>query len=143
MWFAVVDLCNSRILQREFQTIPTVHNWTLAHGFVLTMGGFALKIPSGDRFRPSVQHFFALLKSDYIKGLEITKEDIEDKADASPIIKLLAVLQILWFTTNAVGRAAQRLPITTLELFTFAIVFCSVLNYACWWYKPRRAPVLS
>jgi len=100
------------------------------------MGGFALKTPSGDRFRPSVQHFLALLKSDYIEDLEITKEDIEDKANASAIIKLLAVLQILWFTTTVVGRATQHLPITTLELFTCAIVFCSVLNYACWWYKP-------
>lgn len=136
LWLAVVDLCKARLLQREFQKIPTVSSWTIDHGFVLTMGGFTLKTPSGDRFRPSIQRFLDLLKSDEIEGLEIAKEDIEDKAIANAMIKLLAVLQILWFACNVIGRAVQHLPITTLELFTCAIIFCSLLTYMCWWYKP-------
>ncbi|SRR6266480_436501 len=77
-----------------------------------------------------------LLKSDYIEGLEITKEDIEDKADASAIIKLLAVLQILWFTTNVVGRAAQRMSLQ--DMLISGSTKLTVDNSTCYFLALER-----
>lgn len=135
-WEAVEDMWHAQILRSEFQKIPQVRDWTLAHGFLLKMGGLALKTPNGDHFRPSVGHFLSLLKANRVEVPEITEEDVEDKGKASVFVKVIALVQILWFAISIIARATQGLPITTLELFTSAIIFCSILTYACWWNKP-------
>jgi hypothetical protein len=135
-WQAVEDMWHAQILHSEFQKIPQVRDWTLAHGFLLKMGGLALKTPNSDRFRPSVGHFLSLLKANHIEVPEITEEDVKDKGKASVFVKVIALVQILWFAISIIARATQGLPITTLELFTSAIIFCSILTYVCWWNKP-------
>ena len=34
------------------------------------------------------------------------------------------------------GRALHKLPTSALELFTLAIVICTLVSYASWWNKP-------
>ena len=66
----------------------------------------------------------------------ISEADIQDKSKASWFSKTLASIQILWFTLQLTGRAAQHLPAAPLETFTLAIVACTVISYALWWKKP-------
>lgn len=95
------------------------------------------KTAHGRHFRPSVQHFLDLVADRQVEVTEIFEEDIEDKSKASGIVKALALVQIFWFALGILGWGIQRLPITTLEIFTIAIIFCSILTYAFWWHKPQ------
>jgi hypothetical protein len=136
-WNAAEEFWHARILRTEFVNIPQLRGWSLAHGFLLKMGGISLKTAQGRHFRPSVQHFLDLVADGQVEVTDISEEDIEDKSKASGIVKALSLVQILWFALGVLGRGIQRLPITTLELFTIAIIFCSILTYAFWWHKPR------
>lgn len=67
----------------------------------------------------------------------ISKEDILDKSKAEYVAKTITVLQTLWFLTQIIGRAAQRLPTSTLEIFTISIVISSLVSFVLWWHKPK------
>jgi len=49
----------------------------------------------------------------------------------------------MYLVFDCLGRAAQGLAITTLELSALAIVACSVLTSLCWMHKPLdvRTPI--
>ena len=66
----------------------------------------------------------------------ITESDIKDKSKADGLVKSIACLQALWFCLQFITRMAQRLPVTLLELNTFAHSVCAVLIYFLWWEKP-------
>ena len=116
---------------------PNVSHWTITHCFLVTMGGVSLRTPQGDRYTPRVEQFFSLLEDDLIEIPDIAKDDIEDKSKADWFIKGVALLQILWFVLEIIGRAIQHLAITTLELFTLATVSIAVFTYILWWDKPH------
>ncbi|OIW26421.1 hypothetical protein CONLIGDRAFT_471851 [Coniochaeta ligniaria NRRL 30616] len=136
-WRAVNELWGARILVEEFAAISTLQHWTLAHAFLLEMGGISLTTAAGERFRPSVKHFLLLAKTGRIVVPELPREDIEDKSKADWIVKGLAVFQILRFALGLMGRALQHSPVSTLELFTVIVIFYTLLTYICWWHKPK------
>jgi hypothetical protein len=104
------------------------------------MGGYAVKVEGTTeegasrciRLRP--RDFSRLVK---LKLLELpSKVELMDKSKGDWISKSITSIQVIWFLSQLVGRAVQRLPVTTLELFTCAIVVCTVATYVAWWYKP-------
>jgi hypothetical protein len=70
--------------------------------------------------------------------------EIDDRSKTDGLVKLLALTQILWFVAQVIGRLAQRLAVTTLELFTLGIVMWAVIIYAVLWKKPFdvRQPIV-
>jgi hypothetical protein len=70
------------------------------------------------------------------KNLKDLEDDIRDKSKASSMTKLVALVQIVWFVIQLVGRAVQQLPTSLMEMFTLAVVICSTVSYAVWWHKP-------
>jgi hypothetical protein len=58
----------------------------------------------------------------------------ENKTDS--LSKLIVVLQVSWFTTQCISRAAEKLPISQLEIGALAFVGCTMLTTAFWWHKP-------
>ena len=68
--------------------------------------------------------------------MKISKQDIEDKSKADGLAKTLVCVQALWFCVQCVSRIAQKLPITLLELNTFAHSLCALSVYILWWHKP-------
>ena len=118
------------------------------------MGGFAFdtsRFPSdgpldGHRewitLSPKGLTFLAKNEPDLISN--ISKQQIEDKSKASDLVKAFAGVQILWFCAQVTTRLASALPITLLELNTFAHCLCALLIYFLWWNKPFdvEAPTL-
>ena len=66
----------------------------------------------------------------------ITESEIYDKNKANSLAKAFACLQALWFCLQFVTRMAQKLPVSLLELNTFAHSICALLIYLLWWEKP-------
>jgi hypothetical protein len=48
----------------------------------------------------------------------------------------LTTLQIIWFLVQIVGRAIQRLAVTTLALSTLSFIFCTINTLFFWTHKP-------
>ena len=64
-------------------------------------------------------------------------EDIADKSKSDSVAKCITLLQVLWFAVQLIGRAVERLPITTLELLRMGFVVCTTVTYIGWWHKPK------
>jgi hypothetical protein len=73
--------------------------------------------------------------SDICEGLDISQSYISDKSKASGLAKAIVCIQSLWFCIQALSRVFQRLPITLLELNTFAHSICALIIYVLWWHK--------
>ena len=78
----------------------------------------------------------ALLESDVLSWPDITERDILDRSKADWFLKSLALIQVTWFVTQIIGRVAQGLSVTTLELFTLGVISWALFMYVAWWTKP-------
>ena len=66
----------------------------------------------------------------------LSEEEIWDKSKANGLAKAIVCIQALWFCTQCIARLAQGMPISLLELNTFAHALCALLVYLLWWNKP-------
>ena len=119
----------------------------MTHSFFLEMGGF--------RYRGKIRNWTRsdeeplgyddlkrLVRSNRIRFPSLTQADIEDKSKADGMAKGIAILQATWFLTQCIARAAQKLPLTEVEVVTLALASLSIMMYVLWWEKPmdvRRA----
>ncbi|KAL9024592.1 MAG: hypothetical protein Q9196_006405 [Gyalolechia fulgens] len=119
--------------------------WTLVHGFYASMGGFALVAdPKRAAFLPSSHTRAALTPEGIIFLLShepdalpyLTEAQILDKSKADGLKKTLVCAQATWFCVQCVTRLAQSLPVSLLELNTFAHALCTLVIYILWWKKP-------
>ncbi|KAK6435932.1 hypothetical protein LTR95_007874 [Oleoguttula sp. CCFEE 5521] len=115
------------------------------------MGGFMLREPHTNasvapRFKDipidAVQILW-LAEKGYIHWPNISEEQIRDKNKADGFARLLTVIPIVWFGISCLGRAAQRLPISSLELGTIAYVFCTIPTFFFWSNKPLDAETVE
>ena len=133
---------------QKFRSLP-INNWTLVHGFYCVMGGFVITIPdekgsnkNGDvTFPLNTKQLLWLIQNRYIDPTSVPVEDIEDKSKTNDLAKYIAILQTLWFSFQFIGRIAQSLPITTLEVSTVGYVTCMLPCMFFWWSKPYDVSV--
>ncbi|KAK6529719.1 hypothetical protein TWF281_008882 [Arthrobotrys megalospora] len=118
--------------------------WTLRHAFFADMGGFVLVAEDFVRPFPATGlQLNWLIEHGYLDYPETTTREIEDKSKQDTIAKVITCLQIGYIILQCIGRSAQGLVITTMELSTLAIVACSILTSICWLEKPLdvREPI--
>ncbi len=104
--------------------------WNLTHGFLLEMKGL-------------VHDYGGAIEDvqDIPECLDIPKEEISDKSKGDLLSKSLVVLQTTWFIFQCLARWMERLPVTELEVVTFAYAFLNIVTYALWWDKPLKMDV--
>ena len=123
---------------------------TLIHGFYIVMGGYAFDVSKDskpriwprkvDRLTPSpITVLSCLISQD--KDLKevlpfLTEEEIWDKSKANGLAKTIVCVQAAWFCTQCIARLGQGIPISLLELNTFAHAICALLVYVLWRNKP-------
>jgi len=105
------------------------------------MGGFSIPMKHNDGIDISTSrihvNFLDFLKIAKLHHLEFPpKAELMDRSKADWISKSITSMQITWFVCQLIGRAVQKLPVTTLELFTCALVACTLVTYVAWWNKP-------
>ncbi|KAK0229409.1 hypothetical protein EDD85DRAFT_974646, partial [Armillaria nabsnona] len=116
-------------------------NLTMAHGFVLSMGGFCYT-KAGPVF-PSTMTSSILRLDDLdshpqlMTQLEqISAETIEDKSKGDGLSKTISKFQISWFIAQCAAQVIQHLPMTLLEMTALAFAGLTINTYSLWWYKP-------
>lgn len=129
----------------------------MTHSFFVVMGGVCAKVQTESNEKSyryaitpdGVRHL--VQKHKWVPDIEISK--VQDRSKASMFVKVLFILQgksqlskgdeyvplilaALWFCTQCIGRLAQSLAVSLLELRTFAHAICALLCCAFWWKKP-------
>lgn len=121
--------------------------WTMTHSFYAVMGGYAIDtsaLPDEQKFLPGSRdrltltpdglEFLAKQRPDLIPRVSIA--EIQDKSKADTFAKGIITVQTSFFIIQCVYRLIQHLPISLLELNTFAHTLCALLTYVFWWEKP-------
>ncbi|KAI9868524.1 MAG: hypothetical protein M1813_005968 [Trichoglossum hirsutum] len=120
--------------------------WSIAHSFYAQMGGFHLKCPGGGAEAQQRKTGYVdantielLIRQGHLGVYDLVRrEDIEDKGKADIFIKMLAIVQTLWFVLQCIARFIQHLSVTTLEVSALAYVPCTVIVVFFWWHKPMN-----
>jgi hypothetical protein len=68
----------------------------------------------------------------------IFEADIVDKSSGDEVSKFIAMVQVIWFVTQLIGRRAVHITITELEIVTAGYAVMSLVIYMLWWSKPLR-----
>ncbi|KAL8946920.1 MAG: hypothetical protein Q9222_006745 [Ikaeria aurantiellina] len=117
----------------------------MTHAFFAIMGGLACATMSpDDTFLPLPQDRATLTPEGILCLIAntpeaiplITEEQIKDKSKADGLKKTLVCAQATWFCVQCITRLAQSLPVSLLEINTFAHALCTLVIYLLWWHKP-------
>ncbi|KAJ7620082.1 hypothetical protein FB45DRAFT_1032782 [Roridomyces roridus] len=103
---------------------------THAHFFI--MGGFVT--PKPDRHPIATM---AQLRVYLDAIVAVPEADIKDKSKQDAIAKLLTLGQVLWFVIQTVLRRFDGLPLSALEVVTFAFAGLHMITWWTWKDKPR------
>lgn len=124
--------------------------WTLVHGHYAAMGGFVIRhdranhpAREGLPYHLTADDVISLRKKRHIKLPKITRDQLCDKDKSDPLIKIIAIVQILWSMIQIITRAARHLPISLLELNVLALAACALFVYGLCWYKPKQVQVAT
>lgn len=130
----------------------------MTHAFFADMGGFLLESPGTELFPIDAKQLFNLVKEGFIACPDLDAKDIKDKSKSDRLsrcvmlyfslvrvewfevwlfCRMIAILQALWFLINCIGRGAQHLSLTTLELTTISFTIIFLVTSFCWQHKPK------
>jgi hypothetical protein len=125
-------------------TFPQFPEWSLKRCFFVIMGGFAMRNGAQQIRRVYFVDLLILFENKTVALPEIEDSDIDDLTQGDKLVKGIALIQIIWFVAQILGRLASGLAVTTVELFTVGNVLCAVITYLAWWNKPNgvRAPIV-
>lgn len=127
----------ARQIATETFRSKSIENWTIKHCWYCVMGGFTITPPESTKpFVVNGEQLLWLLERGHIEMPSITLDEIKDKSKSDSLLKSMAMLQALWFVVRTIVRAAQSLPITTLEITTISYVVCMIPIELLWWSKP-------
>ncbi|KAL6792768.1 hypothetical protein J3E68DRAFT_451181 [Trichoderma sp. SZMC 28012] len=85
----------------------------------------------------SKQFAIARLKGIITKMPDIKEEAIDDKSKSDGLVKIIAVLQVLWLVVQLVVRTIDNLHFTQLEITTVAFAATAVIIYSIDFIKPK------
>jgi len=135
--FAVMQWNAANISVKEMHSI-NIESWTKVHAFYANAGGFVLETPDFPKFPINATSIHYLCSKKRIDPPTITKDSIWDRSKADFLAKGFAFAQAGWVILQICARAAQRLTITPLELFTAAFIIPSLATAYFWASKPQN-----
>jgi len=111
--------------------------WTLTQMQFACSGGFCIRTSSGQELNCSATQLLALIEKGDIDSPPIPEEELRSRGKSDLVIKIIAILQIIWFIVQTLVRAIQHYHITALEIVTVAFVLCSIFIYGFSMYQPQ------
>ena len=103
--------------------------WTLVHIQFAYAKGFQTRTPLGDESKCKPDDLRTLIQDGWINGPFIIEDELRSRGKSDWVIKLIAMVQIIWFVIQTLVRAIQHYQTTPLEIMTVAFVACSVFIY--------------
>ncbi|KAK3990464.1 hypothetical protein QBC44DRAFT_368995 [Cladorrhinum sp. PSN332] len=151
---ATHDLLLARQLRKKFHDKAQEGGvtWGLRHSYYALMGGFVLDTKELDVIReentnlsdmPRIFHLSGealedLRNKNYISHLpDIEHEEINNLCEHDMFVKVVALCQIIWSSSQAIVRARRGLDVSPLEVSVLAFAACGVIIYGLYWCKPQ------
>lgn len=110
--------------------------WAIMGGIGADGGGSEPFIPSEVPLKLTERGILFLLKTAPQLFPDVAEGEVKDKSKGDWLTKSLACMQATWFCMSCLVRVGQRLPLSLLELNTFAHAICTIIVYFIWWNKP-------
>ena len=111
--------------------------WTLVHTQFAFANGFWTRTPQGEEKKCKPELLRTLIENHDIESPPLSKDELKSRGKGDWIIKLIAIVQIIWFVVQTLVRAIQHFQTTALEIMTVAFVFCSVFIYGFSFNQPQ------
>lgn len=139
---------------RARQSVQAFHDsgfeaWTMRLAFFADMGGFVVQGKENKkdvRFPLNAKQLHWLVVHGHLEYPATNDDEIWDKSKQDRLSRAISVFQAAYLIVACIGRAAQSLAITTLELNALGIVVCALMTAFSWLHKPadvRMACVLD
>jgi hypothetical protein len=71
----------------------------------------------------------------------VEKEDIQDRSKSDGLVRILAVIQVLWLVVQMIARQIVHVSSSALEFSTLAFSSCAFIIYLIEWSKPKDVAV--
>ena len=107
--------------------------WTLTHTQFACLKGFCTR--TLDKCQPDV--LCELIMFGLVVDPPLSEKELRSRGKNDIFVKLLAMLQITWFSLQTLARAIRHYHITALELTTVAFAICSISIYSFYWNLPQ------
>ncbi|KAK0648539.1 hypothetical protein B0T16DRAFT_308773, partial [Cercophora newfieldiana] len=148
IYFAWSDFTAARSVCKKLEALAKQDGvpWTRTHGHFAVMGGFVVRIkkPADDDAKHQPPYHLTgpdlcyLRDKGHIQLPSINEEVIADRSKSDPLLKTLALGQILWSILQITVRGIRGLSISLLELSVLAFAACAILVYLLYWNKPKH-----
>ena len=133
--FAVENYLDARYYL-PYMTSFGADGWTMTHMLFAANEGFHNPLTNERVHNPL--DLAELARLGQVREPPISAEELYSRGKSDVFIKVIALLQILWFALQTLFRAASPAHTTTaLEISTGAFVFCSLMTYAFYWKLPQ------
>ena len=83
------------------------HEWTLTHTLFACAGGFCIRTPQGVISTPKFEDLIMFIESKSINEPPVSEKELQARGKSDPVVKLIAILQIVWFVVKTLFRAIQ------------------------------------
>lgn len=108
----------------------------MRQAFFADIGGFVFHARDGKAFPLNANQLHWLVVNNFVEYPKISRREVWDKSKQDTFTKVVTAFQVGYLIIQCIGRAAQGLVITTLELNAVAIVVCSLMTSYAWLHKP-------
>jgi hypothetical protein len=133
--------------QEEDSVSTPNRTWTLTHSYYANMGGIVIRFNVTSQNGPNrlerietARGFASYNRDDPPNPLAyffLSEASIRDRSKADPLVKVVAIMQILWLLLSVISRLIQRVPTSQLEIMTLSFAACAIATYSAYWNKPK------
>ena len=134
--FAASDFLKARDLSKHLHS-QGHQEWKLVHTQFAYANGFRTRTPLGGESNCEPERLRTLIENGDIDGPPISEDELKSRGKSDWAIKLIAVVQIIWFVVQTLVRAIEHFQTTPLEIMTVAFVSCSVFIYGFSLNRPQ------
>lgn len=129
--------------EKHVQIAHSIKDKLSEQGNVATWKLQNLAALSGDIWVLDSAQLIAAVEGGIVKLPNITKKEIDDRSKSDALVKILAILQVLWLVIQLAARKYYGLVSTPFEVGTVALSASAVILYIIEWHKPKdvHAPI--
>ncbi|KAL9589377.1 MAG: hypothetical protein Q9203_001842 [Teloschistes exilis] len=97
--------------------------WTMKMAFFVDMGGLRLQTRNCEPFPLDARQPLYLVRKGHIQQPVFKPRMIDDENKVDVLLRAIILCQISWFLITVIGRWAQNLVVTTVELTTVSFIW--------------------
>ena len=133
----VREFLHARAMLKSLAKKNGEKGWSLTHMHFACMDGFRIITTEDRTFPCSDEDLIRLIDKKKIDRPPISEEELSSRGKGDIGVRIIVVLQIIWFVIQTLARANQHLRVTAIETMTNAYVLCSIFIYVFTLKRPQ------